>query len=435
MELKKKRIAVVGAGIAGLACAYALQEAGCDVVVYEKNPRVGGRMSSREKDRFVFDLGADHLCDLYDRIKARCAEFGVPWEKMRFLKYGAVKDGKIVPMGNAIGFFSKIRLAVESLFMADVPGFFDLSALAEHDTENAYDFMRRRTGHEVADYFVDSFSTTYQFHRAREISRAALLGIMRSIKRDHARWDLHRTAGGMQALPDAFAARLDVRTSTPVASVEAVNGGVRVRAAGGEERFDAAVIAAEAPHALALYANPTEAQRAILSRSEYAATISVAFRVERAKMPDVAVTWVSFAESEKISGFVNEAMKGEETTRDGETLLSVWLHEAFAKEIMDAPDAEIFDAVRAEFVRVCPWFHSAAELAPHDLQKWPLAMPKFAHGHIRSVAEFLQNGQGAQNVWLCGDYLNGPWTEGALRCGERVAAAIVSSSVGFTAAS
>ena len=44
MHQQKKRIAVIGAGIAGLTCAYELQKAGFDVVVLEKNSYVGGRM-------------------------------------------------------------------------------------------------------------------------------------------------------------------------------------------------------------------------------------------------------------------------------------------------------------------------------------------------------------------------------------------------------
>lgn len=98
----KKRIAVVGAGIAGLACAYVLKEKGFDVVVYEKNPSVGGRMSSRTKDGFIFDLGADHLCDLYDRIKFYSSEFGIPWEKMRFLKYQLLKKESSFPFRKAL---------------------------------------------------------------------------------------------------------------------------------------------------------------------------------------------------------------------------------------------------------------------------------------------------------------------------------------------
>jgi len=50
-----------------------------------------------------------------------------------------------------------------------VPDFFDLSGAVPFDTDNAYDHMRRKTGREVADYLVDGFTSTYQFHHARTI--------------------------------------------------------------------------------------------------------------------------------------------------------------------------------------------------------------------------------------------------------------------------
>src|SRR5689334_14337336 len=43
-SLRRERVAVVGAGIAGLHCAYRLQQSGVDVTVYEAANRVGGRM-------------------------------------------------------------------------------------------------------------------------------------------------------------------------------------------------------------------------------------------------------------------------------------------------------------------------------------------------------------------------------------------------------
>ena len=42
-----KKIAVVGAGIAGLSCATALQNAGFKVSVFEKSRGVSGRLSTR----------------------------------------------------------------------------------------------------------------------------------------------------------------------------------------------------------------------------------------------------------------------------------------------------------------------------------------------------------------------------------------------------
>lgn len=50
-------VVVVGAGLAGLAAAHHLAEAGVDVVVIEASDRVGGRMQTDEVDGFLFDRG------------------------------------------------------------------------------------------------------------------------------------------------------------------------------------------------------------------------------------------------------------------------------------------------------------------------------------------------------------------------------------------
>ncbi|UYG08032.1 NAD(P)/FAD-dependent oxidoreductase [Halomonas sp. M4R1S46] len=53
--------AVIGAGIAGLACARALADAGRPVTVFEKGRGPGGRMSSRHLTGAVVELGAQHF--------------------------------------------------------------------------------------------------------------------------------------------------------------------------------------------------------------------------------------------------------------------------------------------------------------------------------------------------------------------------------------
>ena len=55
------RIAVVGAGIAGLACARVLGDAGHDVRIFEKSRGVGGRMATRRTDHGTFDHGAQYF--------------------------------------------------------------------------------------------------------------------------------------------------------------------------------------------------------------------------------------------------------------------------------------------------------------------------------------------------------------------------------------
>ena len=55
------RIAVLGAGIAGLACARTLAHAGREVIVFEQEAHVGGRMASCETPFGTFDHGAQYF--------------------------------------------------------------------------------------------------------------------------------------------------------------------------------------------------------------------------------------------------------------------------------------------------------------------------------------------------------------------------------------
>ena len=55
---KAPQVAIIGAGIAGIACARTLAQAGMHVTVFEKARGVGGRMSTRYADPFYFNHGA-----------------------------------------------------------------------------------------------------------------------------------------------------------------------------------------------------------------------------------------------------------------------------------------------------------------------------------------------------------------------------------------
>ena len=54
-------IAIIGAGLAGLTCARALQAQGHSVTVYEKSRAVSGRMSTRQNELGGFDHGAQYF--------------------------------------------------------------------------------------------------------------------------------------------------------------------------------------------------------------------------------------------------------------------------------------------------------------------------------------------------------------------------------------
>jgi renalase len=88
---RRPRIAVIGAGIGGAACAASLLQAGLDVTVFDKSRGVGGRMATRtvaaDGAEWQFDHGAQHIQARSPRFKAtlrRAAQAGVvlPWQPL-----------------------------------------------------------------------------------------------------------------------------------------------------------------------------------------------------------------------------------------------------------------------------------------------------------------------------------------------------------------
>jgi phytoene dehydrogenase-like protein len=59
------RVAIVGAGVAGLTAGRILHRAGCDVTLYEKADGIGGRVRSDRVRGFVLDHGFQVLFTAY----------------------------------------------------------------------------------------------------------------------------------------------------------------------------------------------------------------------------------------------------------------------------------------------------------------------------------------------------------------------------------
>lgn len=55
------RVAIVGAGVAGLACANGLADRGCDVTLFDKGKRPGGRLSTLVLENRAWDFGAQYF--------------------------------------------------------------------------------------------------------------------------------------------------------------------------------------------------------------------------------------------------------------------------------------------------------------------------------------------------------------------------------------
>lgn len=74
------RVAVIGAGLAGLSCARVLRQAGCYVEVFEKDRIIGGRMATARVGTTTFDHGAQY-------ITSRSSKFSEYLEEMVATSY------------------------------------------------------------------------------------------------------------------------------------------------------------------------------------------------------------------------------------------------------------------------------------------------------------------------------------------------------------
>jgi len=75
-----KRILVVGAGLAGLSCAYELDRAGFNVILIEARSRAGGRVRTYRDtfaDNLYAEMGAEYVDSTDTLVKDYCKNFGL----------------------------------------------------------------------------------------------------------------------------------------------------------------------------------------------------------------------------------------------------------------------------------------------------------------------------------------------------------------------
>jgi oxygen-dependent protoporphyrinogen oxidase len=77
MTASSRRIAVIGAGISGLATAFWLNEKGCSVTLLEERSRVGGSIETVVKDGFLIELGPNNALETTPLIQNLVAELRI----------------------------------------------------------------------------------------------------------------------------------------------------------------------------------------------------------------------------------------------------------------------------------------------------------------------------------------------------------------------
>ena len=77
--MQNREIVIIGAGLTGLSTAHNLKKDGHDVVVVEKDGRIGGQIQTHQEDGFVFESGPNtgvvsfpEVKELFDDLVGDC---------------------------------------------------------------------------------------------------------------------------------------------------------------------------------------------------------------------------------------------------------------------------------------------------------------------------------------------------------------------------
>lgn len=257
-------IAVVGAGLAGLACAQRLQAAGKEVVVLEASDAPGGRMRSDVVDGFVLDRGFQVVLDSYVAVR----EFVDPSVLgARFFRSGALiaAEGRLhrlespwenpaaapgLALSDVFPFADKLRVAALTARVVATSDEALLAGCGLPDDVTTAEFLA-----DFSEEFLERFARPFFGGVFLDDSLSTSAALFRYYFKKFATGRAWIPANGIGALPAAMATGLpDVRFGTRVTGWEIV--GSRVSAVtladGARLAVDGLVLALDEPSLCAL---------------------------------------------------------------------------------------------------------------------------------------------------------------------------------------
>nr|WP_246385272.1 NAD(P)/FAD-dependent oxidoreductase [Armatimonas rosea] len=240
------KVIVVGAGLAGLTSARLLQEAGVEVVVYEKSDGIGGRVRSDTVEGFTLDRGFQVFFTAYPAAQ----------RQLRYdaLDLRAFAPGALIAQGDRRHTLADPARDPEALLPSVLTGIVTpldkwrtwrlsgevgakpLSALLDGPDETTERFLKRRG---FSPLFVENFIRPFFGGIFLDRSLQTSARVFQFCWKMLAEGEASLPARGMGALAQQLADGLEIRLESPVSSLSSLDA-------------DALVVATEAPEAARL---------------------------------------------------------------------------------------------------------------------------------------------------------------------------------------
>jgi len=436
-------VAVVGAGPAGLAAAFALARAGVAVTVLEAGPHAGGRTRTDEVDGCRIDTAVQLFGSVYTRFLRVLREAGgaalcertsgrdALWRKgeAHEVVYGSPTS---MLASGALPFTLKLKLGAHYLPYlhrhADALRMdaLHVAAAAGLDRESAAAWGAREMGQPFVDLLTDPLLTTLYGAHAHETSA----GFYHALARQGMSLDVLALRGGAQGFCDTLAdavGRLGgrVRTGAAVRAVAADGDGVEVEGDGWAERFGAVILAVPAPAARVLVQARMPRTGEWLGAVQVRPTVTLGIVLDR----PAGVRWfgLSFArgESRALAAVCAQEAKLAGLVAPGTgALLALPLPEV-GPRLMDATAEQVLDAVLPDLRGPFPRIDAAIRSA--RVYRWEHGWTVFRPGMLQHLASLHRPGllEDEPRLALAGDYLVAPNVEGAVVSGLRAAERIL----------
>lgn len=414
MSATGKQVVIVGGGLAGLACAVRLHEAGARPLVVEAGDAVGGRVRTDQVDGFLLDRGFQVFLDAYP-------EAGSLLDKGK-LDLRAFRPGALIyqnsGMRRVMDVFREPRHLIESA-MAPVGSFADklrvarlrwrlmrcsTAEIVRHEDIRTEDYLRREGfSASMIEGFFRSFYGGIFLERELQTSSRMFEFTFKMFSQGSATLP----SKGMEEIPRQLARRLEAGSLRLGARVTSVEQGSITLESGEQIQGDAVVVATDASTAVALI--PEEPAPEPLWRS----VTCLYFAADRSPLGESII-----ALNGTGTGLVNNVCVPSDLSPDyapaGQALVSVSV-------LGTVHPADLQSAVLAELET---WFGSAVRqwrhLRTYRIEK---ALPRQAPGSGFAGPGFRKKA----GMYVCGDHLWSASIEGSILSGLRTADAILGS--------
>lgn len=471
MKETEYEVAVIGAGISGLAAAHALHAAGRDVVVLERSASPGGRIHSEKRDGFLVEHGPNSMVAPAPAAEQLIATLGLADQRIERGEH--VRNRYLVRDGRAHALpIHPLRFFASSFF--SLSGRLRLLAEpfvgAQAGDETVAGFVRRRFGDELARYVFDPLVGGLYAGDPEKLSIEALFPHLKRLEREHGSvmlgaWAARRAGkrsfdpraralfsfqGGMSTLPAAIVAALPQRVhcDCAVERIEPLADGFRITVRRHEpagqpqgrmreaRRFPdrqlsmlrtRAVVVATPAYAAARLLEPLDAAMAgALAGIEHPPLAVVALAYPRTAIAhplDGLGLLAPKVEQRAVLGLIFSSTLFSGRAPADHVLLTAYAGGARQPALARLPRDELVALVQGE-VRQLLGARAAARPVFTSVRYWRHALPQPDLGHGQRMADLERLQQRWPGLVVTGNYTGGVSTAACIAGGEAAASRV-----------